>query len=67
MMLNLKIFFCPQCGSPISSLLSISTADTQTVNIEEMARMAQEGVDEAVSGEWDTTEKAERITRNSKK
>lgn len=32
-----------------------SADDTQMVNIDEMARMAQEGIDVTVSGEWDTT------------
>jgi hypothetical protein len=42
----------------------LSAADTQMINIREMARMAQEGVDVEVSGEWDTSlgndEKKER-------
>ncbi len=44
----------------------LSAADTQMINIREMARMAQEGVDVEVSGEWDTSlgkdEKKERLS-----
>jgi predicted RNA-binding Zn-ribbon protein involved in translation (DUF1610 family) len=50
---------CPNCGSVIGSLgedySSPSVADTQTINVRDMARMAQEGIDVGVSGEWDTS------------
>lgn len=48
---------CPKCGSELSSDMSeLSAADTQMLNIKEMARMAQEGVDpSSVSGEWVTS------------
>lgn len=49
---------CPQCGAEIASkskvLTEESAGDTQMVNIAEMARMAQEGLDVAASGEWET-------------
>jgi hypothetical protein len=50
-------YVCPTCGAELSSDMSeeLSAADTQMLNIKEMARMAQEGVDpSAVSGEWVT-------------
>jgi hypothetical protein len=50
---------CPVCGCVVGSLsensCSPSVADTQTINVRDMARMAQEGVDVDVSGEWDTS------------
>lgn len=50
---------CPSCGRVIGSssenACSPSVADTQTINVRDMARMAQEGLDVGVSGEWDTT------------
>ncbi len=50
---------CPNCGcvvgSSTESCSSSSVADTQTINVKDMARMAQEGVDVDVSGEWDTS------------
>jgi hypothetical protein len=50
---------CPNCGcvigSPGEDSCSPSVADTQTINVKDMARMAQEGIDVDVSGEWDTT------------
>jgi hypothetical protein len=46
---------CPQCGAVRTQQpTDVSVADTQQVNIAEMARMAQEGVDPATSGEWIT-------------
>ncbi len=47
---------CPSCGAPtVQDVTELSAADTQMLNISEMARMAQEGVDpSAVSGEWVT-------------
>ncbi len=51
---------CPNCGCVIGSATescssASSVADTQTINVKEMARMAQEGIDVDVSGEWDTS------------
>jgi DNA replicative helicase MCM subunit Mcm2 (Cdc46/Mcm family) len=49
---------CESCGAIIdrnAGACSFSVADTQMVNIQEMAKMAQEGIDVSVSGEWDTT------------
>ncbi len=46
---------CPACGSPVGDCHLPSAADTQMVNIKDMARMAQEGIEVTVSGEWDTT------------
>jgi hypothetical protein len=47
---------CPSCGATTAhDTAELSAADTQMLNISEMARMAQEGVDpSAVSGEWVT-------------
>jgi len=49
---------CPDCGKSISPSDTedayLAASETQTINIEEMARMAQDGVDIGVSGEWDT-------------
>lgn len=49
---------CPVCGAVMgedeSADMDPSAADTQLINIGDMARMAQEGVDVGVSGEWDT-------------
>jgi hypothetical protein len=47
---------CPSCGAVTATdVADLSAADTQMLNISEMARMAQEGVDpSAVSGEWVT-------------
>jgi hypothetical protein len=51
---------CPECKSILDPSLmdvpEVSAADTQTINIEEMARMAQEGVEMDTSGEWDTSD-----------
>jgi len=52
---------CPQCGAVVGSTESqisgLSYGDTQMVNISEMARMAQQGVDVPDdSGEWDTSD-----------
>jgi hypothetical protein len=63
---------CPKCNnilepSPID-VPEVSAADTQMINIEEMARMAQEGVEMETSGEWDTSDpKAPEKKRNGKK
>lgn len=50
---------CPRCGCEIGSSSdnpsAPSVADTQTINVRDMARMAQQGVDLEVSGEWDTS------------
>jgi len=49
---------CPKCGTPVRSGGCESddalASDTQLVSLDEMARMAQEGIDPSVSGEWDT-------------
>lgn len=46
---------CPKCGQTVYTNTSIpSVCDTQMINIKDMAKMAQEGVDVSVSGEWDT-------------
>jgi hypothetical protein len=50
---------CPSCGrlvgSPSENASSPSAADTQTINVKDMARMAQAGINVEVSGEWDTS------------
>jgi len=49
---------CPSCGSPVRVAPSDDcdplSGDTQLVNLSDMARMAQEGVETTSSGEWDT-------------
>lgn len=45
---------CTHCGLKVESTPE-TPEDTQMVNIAEMARMAQEGLDIGVSGEWDTS------------
>lgn len=49
---------CPGCGAVVDESsgfeYSPSAEDTQMVNIDEMARMAQEGIDVSITGEWDT-------------
>jgi len=51
---------CPKCGTPVRSGGHESedalASDTQMVSLDEMARMAQEGIDPSVSGEWDTAD-----------
>ncbi len=54
---------CPRCGASLESKLEVSpvsVSDTQMINIHDMAKMAQDGVDVTVSGEWDTSEKKEK-------
>jgi len=50
---------CPHCGHPVGhhkkDTSALSPTDTQMINISDMARMAQEGLDPTVSGEWDTS------------
>ncbi|MFC1834273.1 hypothetical protein ACFL2Q_06005 [Thermodesulfobacteriota bacterium] len=51
---------CPFCGARLGGLDSeprkiTGPEETQMINVREMARMAQEGVDVSISGEWDTT------------
>ncbi len=51
---------CPACGSVLGpsrddDRSAPSLEETQTINLEDMARMAQDGVDASVSGEWDTS------------
>jgi len=49
---------CPKCGAVVGSKQSVAwgstSSDTQMISISEMARMAQEGLDVAASGEWKT-------------
>jgi len=52
---------CSKCGRaielPEEESLSVTWAeDTQLVSLRDMARMAQEGLEVGVSGEWDTSE-----------
>jgi hypothetical protein len=52
---------CPKCGRAIElpeeeSLSATWAEETQLVNLRDMARMAQEGIEVGVSGEWDTSE-----------
>ena len=54
---------CPECGSPMTlapeqPALS-ETDETLRVDVHDMAKLAQEGVDVGLSGEWDTTDLAE--------
>ncbi len=53
---------CPECGEPVGIGSGEPTqpdlSDTQTVDLREMAQMAQEGVGVDTSGEWDTGEEA---------
>ena len=61
---------CPTCGrvigSPSETSASPSVADTQTINVKDMARMAQEGIDVDVSGEWNTSTGNRRGKRTMK-
>jgi len=61
---------CPSCGrvieSPSENTSSSSVADTQTINVKDMARMAQEGIDVDVSGEWNTSTGNRRGKRTKK-
>lgn len=55
-----EIAICPQCGAAVDAQGNftsshLSSGDTQMVNLKEMARMAQEGIDVSSSGEWDTS------------
>jgi hypothetical protein len=59
---------CPECGMvlqlPEETLSSrAGQEETQLVSIQEMARMAQDGVDMEVSGEWDTADPENRKTK----
>jgi predicted RNA-binding Zn-ribbon protein involved in translation (DUF1610 family) len=60
---------CPKCGCVIGSRTedscSTSVADTQTINVKDMARMAQEGIEVDVSGEWDTSAGKRRERRRN--
>jgi len=62
---------CPHCGAPVGrsekGTPTLSPSDTQMINVGDMARMAQEGVDLAVSGEWDTSESFFRETETKPK
>lgn len=61
---------CPQCGAKVGSkptvASEVSAGDTQMVNIAEMARMAQEGLEIGVSGEWDTSSEPSPAGRDRK-
>lgn len=63
---------CPSCGNPID-LDSDPTEpidwedETQMVNIRDMAKMAQEGVEMSVSGEWDTNFSSDKDDTRSKR
>jgi len=51
---------CPTCGAALSpgrenDRSAPSLEETQTIKLEDMARMAQTGVDVGISGEWDTS------------
>jgi hypothetical protein len=59
--------FCPKCGAPVGDPSIITSADTQTVNIHDMARIAQEGIQVGVSGEWDVEDEAKRSERHKRK
>jgi hypothetical protein len=61
---------CPACGAVLRPSLehthsAPSLEETQTINLEDMARMAQTGVDVSISGEWDTSEPNEAKERKS--
>ena len=62
---------CPECKQVLDSThletSETSTADTQTINIQEMARMAQEGIDVEISGEWNTADPSEATKDRNKK
>lgn len=49
---------CPRCGASVNPLQTqdepLEPSETQMINLDEMASMAQEGIDVGVSGEWDT-------------
>jgi hypothetical protein len=59
--------FCPKCGAPVGDPSIVTQADTQTVNIREMARIAQEGIEVGVSGEWDVSDDAKPSARSRRK
>jgi DNA-directed RNA polymerase subunit RPC12/RpoP len=51
---------CPHCGSRIletqkEALQTASPEETQMVDLKDMAQMAQDGLELAVSDEWDTS------------
>jgi hypothetical protein len=56
---------CPDCGTRVGDFATTSAADTQMVNIQDMARMAQEGIDVAASGEWDTSKTQKRRSKKT--
>ncbi len=62
---------CPECKHVLDpthlETSETSTADTQTINIKEMARMAQEGIDVEISGEWNTADPSEATKNRDKK
>ncbi len=56
---------CTHCGLKMESTPE-TPEDTQMVNIAEMARMAQEGLDIGVSGEWDTSLRQSSVHRKER-
>ena len=60
---------CPNCGAVMpTEEFDFSDDDTEMLNVGDMARMAQEGVDVSVSGEWDTSGATlHKLTRRRKK
>ncbi|MBI5569926.1 MAG: hypothetical protein HY914_08285 [Desulfomonile tiedjei] len=60
---------CPSCGAVMAEdEIDVSGDDTEMLNVGEMARMAQEGVDPSISGEWDTSGATlHKLTRRRKK
>ena len=60
---------CPSCGAVTTPEdIDLSDDDTEMLNVGEMARMAQEGVDPSLSGEWDTSGATlHKLTRRRKK
>jgi len=54
---------CPACGSPLqpdqeAGSPPLGLQETQVIKLREMARMAQDGIDVGLSGEWDTSYRA---------
>lgn len=47
---------CQKCGAITTpQLTALSGADTEMLSVADMARIAQDGVDVSISGEWDTS------------
>lgn len=62
---------CPHCGETVGQhekdTPGLTVGDTQTINIGEMARMAQEGIDPSISGEWDTSKSRQAPSKTKPK